>query len=383
MPAKGDRVDSRSTTAVDRRRRPRGRYSRARRQACARRARPARAQPRAGSGSSGEAARASRRCSALVAGLDEPDAGTVSVFGEPASRRPARALRADAAARLPAAVANGARQCMPRAREPGRAAPRGAAPGWRRSSIASSSAVPSRCARRSCRAACASALPSSARCSRARTCCCSTSRSARSTRSRGPSCRSGCTDLLAVEPRTVLLVTHDVEEALLALRPRGRARRRARHRRARRRRPARPHAPRDRRRPVLHRAARACTGGDRMRRYAPPLALLARRRRRLGARRARARTCPTTSSPRRPRSRRRSRSDSHLLASATWVTAREVVLGYALAVACRARARDPASTSRRRCGVRCCRSSCSRRRCRRCCSRRSSRSCSGSGSRRS
>ena len=65
----------------------------------------------------------------LVAGLDEPDAGTVTVFGDTGAAGTARALRADAAARLPAAMADGTRQRVPRAREPGRAARRSATPG--------------------------------------------------------------------------------------------------------------------------------------------------------------------------------------------------------------------------------------------------------------
>ena len=47
----------------------------------------------AGSGSSGGAAPASRRCSALVAGLDEPDAGVVSVCGETSPPAVSRAAR--------------------------------------------------------------------------------------------------------------------------------------------------------------------------------------------------------------------------------------------------------------------------------------------------
>ena len=52
-------------------------------------------------------------------------------------------------------------------------------------------------ARTSCPAGCASASRSRARCSPSGPCCCSTSRSRRSTRSRAPSCRSGCRRALA------------------------------------------------------------------------------------------------------------------------------------------------------------------------------------------
>ena len=64
-------------------------------------------------------------------------------------------------------------------------------------------------------AGCASASRSCARCWPAARCCAWTSRSARSTRSRARRCRSGWPSALAREPRTVLLVTHDVEEAVL------------------------------------------------------------------------------------------------------------------------------------------------------------------------
>ena len=50
---------------------------------------------------------------------------------------------------------------------------------------------------------------------RASRCCAWTSRSARSTRSPVARCRSGSRRTLAREPRTVVLVTHDVEEAIV------------------------------------------------------------------------------------------------------------------------------------------------------------------------
>ena len=66
----------------------------------------------------------------------------------------------------------------------------------------------------SSRAACASGSPSCARCWPTSRCCCSTSRSPRSTRSRAPRCRSGSPGRSPPSRCTVVLVTHDVEEAL-------------------------------------------------------------------------------------------------------------------------------------------------------------------------
>ena len=78
----------------------------------------------------------------------------------------------------------------------------------------SGSASSSAPTRASSRAGCASGSRSRGRCSPARRCSCSTSRSPRSTRSPAPTCRSGCGRPCAAERRTTLLVTHDVEEAL-------------------------------------------------------------------------------------------------------------------------------------------------------------------------
>ena len=50
---------------------------------------------------------------------------------------------------------------------------------------------------------------------RARSCCCSTSRSVRSTRSRASGCTPSCQQLCARHHPAVLLVTHDVDEAIV------------------------------------------------------------------------------------------------------------------------------------------------------------------------
>ena len=72
-----------------------------------------------------------------------------------------------------------------------------------------------RAAARAVAAGCASASRSCARCSPGGPCSASTSRSARSTRSPARRCRRGSRRRWREEPRTVLLVTHDVEEAVL------------------------------------------------------------------------------------------------------------------------------------------------------------------------
>ncbi len=67
----------------------------------------------------------------------------------------------------------------------------------------------------SSRAGCGSGSRSCARCWRASRCWRWMSRSPRSTRSPAPRCRAGSRGVLAEEQRTVVLVTHDVEEAVL------------------------------------------------------------------------------------------------------------------------------------------------------------------------
>ena len=69
-------------------------------------------------------------------------------------------------------------------------------------------------ARASCRPACASASAWPAPSRSRRACCCSTSRSACSTRSRAASCRTCCSQLWREDKKTLLLVTHDVDESV-------------------------------------------------------------------------------------------------------------------------------------------------------------------------
>ena len=128
----------------------------------------------------------------LIAGLREPSAATIAVGGERGAAGPPRPLRLHAAARPAPALALGDRQRRARAAEPGRLAERRGAPrGRTRSSSASGSPASSGAARASSPAGCASGSRSCARCWPASRCCCSTSRSPRSTRSRAPRCRSG------------------------------------------------------------------------------------------------------------------------------------------------------------------------------------------------
>ena len=150
----------------------------------------------------------------LVAGLDEPDAGTIAVGGEtsPAGRLAHCALMPQRDCLLPwRSALDNACLALENQGQPRAEARRRAAPLFTRFALAGAESL--RPVRLS--GGMRQRVAFSARCSPARTSCCSTSRSAHSTRSRAPSCRSGSTALLAVEPRTVLLVTHDVEEALL------------------------------------------------------------------------------------------------------------------------------------------------------------------------
>ena len=142
----------------------------------------------------------------LVCGLTAPDAGTVEAA--PAALMPQRdgLLPWLSRARQRRAVAARRRHAE------GGGARRGAhehfaafgLEGFERSAPA-----------RALAAACASAWRSCAPCSPAAPCCAWTSRSGRSTRSPAAQMQRWLGDALAREPRTVLLVTHDVEEAVL------------------------------------------------------------------------------------------------------------------------------------------------------------------------
>ncbi len=132
----------------------------------------------------------------------------------PRRRRAPPALRLHAPARRAAPLARARSttrrwRCATAASAAARRAPR-------RAGCSSASAWPA--SRRRCppssRAGCASGSPSCAPSSPASRCWRSTSPSPRSTRSLGPRCRSWLADALQSDPRTVVLVTHDVEEAL-------------------------------------------------------------------------------------------------------------------------------------------------------------------------
>ena len=243
----------------------------------------------------------------------------------------------------------------------------------RRSSPASVSKGPSGCDPRGYQRACGSESPSYARCSHARTCCSSTSRSARWMRLTRGELQEWLAGALADEPQTVLLVTHDIEEALLlcdrvavlahgriATHPRGR--RRARCRRSGFRRAARSGRSRRSREEV---AAASCAA----RSASSPC----------GSSIVRVADVPDYLFPAPSAVAAALRDDAGTLGDATLVTAREMLLGIPPCGCGGAWARGPRFTSRPSCGGRCSRSSCSRRRCRRWCSRRSSPSCSATG----
>ena len=134
----------------------------------------------------------------IIAGLETADSGTVLLEGEDArdrsARDRARRLRVPALRAVPAHV--GVRERRVR---PARAAAHDAALGRRKStarctscsSSCSSTSSPTGC-RRSCRADSGSASRWRARSRSSRRCCCSTSRSARSTPTSGASCAAGC-----------------------------------------------------------------------------------------------------------------------------------------------------------------------------------------------
>ena len=149
----------------------------------------------------------------VIAGLERPDAGRVLVDGEDATGRvdpfaympqqdllfPWRTVLDNTTLGLEVA---GMSRAEPRGSGPGRCSSRSGSPGSRRP------------ARTSCPAACGSGPPCCARSCRTAPCCCSTSRSARWTRSPAPTCRRGWRRCARGYGWTVLLITHDIREAV-------------------------------------------------------------------------------------------------------------------------------------------------------------------------
>ena len=125
--------------------------------------------------------------------------------------RPRRLHAAEGSA---AAVAHRARQRHPRHGNPGRAAARRRASGRCRCCSVTDFPASNISIRTRCPAACGSARRCCARCCSTPTSFCSTSRSARSTRRPSCRCRNGCCSCGSDFGKTVVFVTHDVEEAI-------------------------------------------------------------------------------------------------------------------------------------------------------------------------
>ena len=153
----------------------------------------------------------------ILAGLLAPDAGAVEMEGRAGAAPPApsaascsRATRCCPGSRCSANVqlaVDAVHRGWPRARAPRARARLRAARGPRARAATS--------ARASSRAACASAWRWRARSRRSRASCCSTSRSARSTRSRAARSRSRSRASSSASGSSAVLVTNDVDEAIL------------------------------------------------------------------------------------------------------------------------------------------------------------------------
>ena len=146
-----------------------------------------------------------------ISGLDTPTQGSVLLDGAD-DHRAAREDRHHLPGAAPAAVAHRRRQRRLRHRGPAEA--RAHRTRRRTRSIASASPTRPRSGRANCPAVRRSASPSRGRWCRGRRCCCSTSRSPRSTPSPASTCRTICSRCGTNLKPTLVMVTHDVEEAI-------------------------------------------------------------------------------------------------------------------------------------------------------------------------
>ena len=152
----------------------------------------------------------------IIAGLDTADTGTISIEGtdatKPAGPEAQRRLRVPALRGVQAPDGRPQRGLRPR--DPQAAQGRDRRPGRRAAGARAPQAVLAPAARRSSPAASGSGWRWRGRWPWSRPCCCSTSRSARSTPRSARSCATGCAGSTTRCAVTTVFVTHDQEEAL-------------------------------------------------------------------------------------------------------------------------------------------------------------------------